>query len=48
MIYSMSKKMYWRFRNGHDNAAPMTHLELLAYLNRTQFLRGPIIKIQTI
>jgi len=46
MTYSMSKKMYWRFRNGHENADPMTHEELIAHLNRTFFLSGIITQIQ--
>ncbi|MBO9596763.1 MAG: hypothetical protein J7559_02910 [Cohnella sp.] len=46
MIYVMSKRMYWKLRDGHDNADPMTHEELIAYLNRTFSLCGTIIAIQ--
>lgn len=46
MIYKMSKQMYWRFINGTQTTGPMSHVELLIYVNQTFGLRGFVSKIQ--
>lgn len=47
MIYVMSSRLYWNYINGSQTQAPMKHVELIVYLNRSLSLRGTITEIQT-
>lgn len=42
MIYFMSKRMYWHYINGKD---PMTHEELIAYINWAFGLMGTVVEL---